>query len=61
MATYFAVGAWLVELRELRDETLVVGVVAAGLGLRDESARPLLDVLIEFLSSRRLLTGSRQL
>ena len=56
VAKNFADGAWLVELGELRDETLVVDIVAAGLGLRDESsARPLLDVLIEFLSSRRLL------
>ena len=35
----FADGVCLVELGELRDGSLLVDVVAAGLGLRDESAR----------------------
>jgi predicted ATPase len=48
-------GVRLVELGELRDGSLLVDVVAAGLGLRDESARPLRDVLVDFLRARRLL------
>jgi predicted ATPase len=55
LATDFADGVWLVELGELRDGSLLVDVVAPGLGVRDESSRPLEDVLVEFLSARKLL------
>ncbi|GAA4475047.1 hypothetical protein GCM10023094_11790 [Rhodococcus olei] len=48
-------GVWLVELGELEDASLLVDVVAASLGLRGESARSTLDVVAEFLASRRLL------
>ncbi|MBV9088910.1 MAG: protein kinase [Mycobacteriaceae bacterium] len=51
----FADGVWLVELGELRDGSLLIDVVAAALRLRDQSARPLQDVLIEFLSARQML------
>jgi predicted ATPase len=51
----FPDGVRMVELGELRDGSLLVDVVAAGLGLRDESARPLHDVLVDFLAPRRLL------
>lgn len=51
----FPDGARLVELGELRDASLLVEVVAAGLGLRDESARSLREVLVDFLSSHTLL------
>jgi non-specific serine/threonine protein kinase len=51
----FPDGAWLIELSELRDPSLITEVVAAGLGLRDESARSLREVLVEYLRSRRLL------
>ncbi len=51
----FPDGVRLVELGELRDGSLLPDVVAAGLGLRDEAARPLRDVLVDFLSARRLL------
>ena len=51
----FPDGARLVELGELRDESLLVEVLASGLGLRDESARSLREVLVDFLSSRKLL------
>jgi len=51
----FPDGVRLVELGELRDGSLLVDVVAAGLGLRDQSARPLHEVLVEYLLSRRLL------
>ncbi len=53
--TDFRDGVWLVELGELRDESMLVDVVTATLGVRDQSARPSPEVLIEFLSSRQLL------
>jgi non-specific serine/threonine protein kinase len=50
----FSDGTWLVELGELRDGSLLVEMVAAAVGLRDD-ARPLLDVLTSFVSARELL------
>ncbi|MBY8864037.1 protein kinase [Nocardia sp. CA2R105] len=47
----FANGVWLVELAEVSDPALLIDVVAATLGVRSESATPLLDVLIDFLGS----------
>ena len=43
---------------ELRDGSLLVDVVAASLGVRDESARPLRDVLVEFLCLAGTAAGS---
>ncbi|MFC9557934.1 protein kinase [Rhodococcus sp. NPDC056960] len=51
----FADGAWLVELGELRDDSLLVDVVAATLGVQDHSARPLHEILVEFLAPRELI------
>nr|WP_271209706.1 protein kinase [Rhodococcus wratislaviensis]GLK34419.1 hypothetical protein GCM10017611_12660 [Rhodococcus wratislaviensis] len=51
----FADGITLVELGELRDELLLAGVVANALGLRDQSARPIREVLVEFLAGREQL------
>ncbi|WP_433621992.1 protein kinase domain-containing protein [Nocardia sp. CA-120079] len=51
----FTDGVWLVELAEVSDPTILVDVVAATLGVRDEPATPLLEVLLEFLSSRETL------
>lgn len=51
----FADGVWLVELGELHDESLVVGAVAAELGVRDQSSRPVTEILVEFLATRTLL------
>ena len=48
-------GVWLVELSELHNDALLVDVVAASLGVRDRSGRPLLEVLTAFLRSRQLL------
>ncbi|MFF2107130.1 protein kinase domain-containing protein [Rhodococcus koreensis] len=48
-------GVWLVELAELRDGSLVADVVAAELGLRDQSARPAEDILVGFLTTRKAL------
>jgi non-specific serine/threonine protein kinase len=55
VAEDFPDGVRLVELGELREASLLLHVVAAGLGLRDEAGRPLSDVLGEFLCARRLL------
>ena len=51
----FPGGVHLVELGELRAGSLLVDVVASGLGLRDESARPLPELLVDFLGARRIL------
>ncbi|MEU1997977.1 protein kinase [Nocardia gamkensis] len=51
----FADGVWLVELAEVSDDVLLVDVVAAAVGVRDDSAKPLLEVLTQFLSSRTAL------
>ncbi|MFC9833921.1 protein kinase [Rhodococcus sp. NPDC127530] len=48
-------GVRLVELGELRDESSLVDAIAGALGLRDHSARPLREVLIEFLAPRQVL------
>jgi non-specific serine/threonine protein kinase len=48
-------GVRLVELGELRDESLLIETVAGVLGLRDQSARPVTEILIEFLEPRELL------
>ena len=53
--TDFPDGVWLVELGELRDESMLVDVVTATLGVRDQSARPPAELLIEFLCARKLL------
>ncbi|GAF50184.1 protein kinase domain-containing protein [Rhodococcus wratislaviensis] len=51
----FSDGVTLVELAELFDDSLLAGVVAAALGLRDQSARPSHEVLVEFLAPREVL------
>nr|EJI98429.1 protein kinase/ transcriptional regulator, LuxR family [Rhodococcus sp. JVH1] len=51
----FADGVFLVELGELRDDSLVVTMVAETLGLRDRSARQLLEVLEDFLVAREVV------
>ena len=51
----FSDGVTLVELAELLDDSLVAGVVAAALGLRDQSARQSREALVEFLAPREVL------
>ncbi|QHE73328.1 protein kinase domain-containing protein [Rhodococcus sp. WAY2] len=51
----YADGVRLVELGELRDEWSLVDAIAGAVGLWDHSARPLREVLIEFLSPREVL------
>ncbi|MDV7090252.1 protein kinase domain-containing protein [Rhodococcus opacus] len=51
----FADGVWLVDLGGLGEGSLLPGVVAGALGLRDQSARPVQDVVLEYLAPRHLL------
>ncbi|MFQ6398576.1 protein kinase domain-containing protein [Nocardia sp. KC 131] len=51
----FADGVWLVELAAVSDAALLVDVVAATLGLRDEAPGRLREVLVKFLGSREIL------
>ncbi|WP_172651790.1 protein kinase domain-containing protein [Rhodococcus opacus] len=51
----YADGVRLVELGELREGSSLVEVVAAAVGVRDYSARPLREVLIEHLVVQELL------
>ena len=51
----FPEGVWLVELASLGDETLVPQTVAALLGVRESSGRPVLTVLTGYLRGKELL------
>ncbi|WP_433712390.1 ATP-binding protein [Nocardia sp. CA-084685] len=51
----FVDGVWIVELADVHAPSMLVEIVAATLGLVDQSDQPLLDVLIHFLSSRDTL------
>ncbi|MEV5838287.1 LuxR C-terminal-related transcriptional regulator [Nocardia sp. NPDC052112] len=51
----FADGVWVVELADVRDPSMLVEIVAATLGLLDQSDQPLFEVLVQFLSSREML------
>ncbi len=51
----FPDGVWFVELATLKDSALITETVGSALGIRDQSARPLLDVLREQLADKHLL------
>lgn len=51
----FADGVWWVELADLREGRLLAEVVAAAVGLRDQSGRAPADVLIDYFSHRHSL------
>ncbi|WP_063043840.1 protein kinase domain-containing protein [Nocardia pseudovaccinii] len=51
----FSDGVWLVELGDVSDPSLLLDVTAATLGLRDDPARPLSEVVVEFLFTRKAL------
>lgn len=51
----FAEGVWLVEFGALSDPALVPQTVAASLGLREHSERPILTILTDFLQFKRVL------
>lgn len=48
-------GSWLVELATLTDAASVATAIASTFGLREQGERPMLDVLAQYLKSRRLL------
>ncbi|WP_308248264.1 protein kinase domain-containing protein [Nocardia nova] len=48
-------GVWLVELAELQDESLIADALASSLGLGNQSAAPMQDVVVEYLATRRAL------
>ena len=51
----FADGAWLVELDDVRTASRLIDVVAATLGLQDQTDLPLREILLDFLSTRDIL------
>src|SRR6202165_1884075 len=51
----FKDGAWLVELAEVRDPTLVSNAVMAGLDLRDQAATEPLKLVLSYLKDKSLL------
>lgn len=55
VARAFADGVWLVPLAVLRDEALVPHAVNDALGVRNETVRPPLEILVDHLRERRLL------
>ncbi|SBT88424.1 Predicted ATPase [Streptomyces sp. DI166] len=55
VARTFTHGVWLVQLAALSDEAFVPHAVADALGVRNETGRPALDVLVEHLRGRALL------
>ncbi|MET8801058.1 protein kinase, partial [Nocardia sp. NPDC004568] len=51
----FADGVWLVDLAAVSDAGLLVDTVAATVGVRDDSTRPLLEILVHYLGSCQTL------
>nr|MDT0658283.1 adenylate/guanylate cyclase domain-containing protein [Micromonospora sp. DSM 115978] len=48
-------GVWFVDIATVTDPGLVAFAIAAVLGLRPEPGRPIIDTLVEFAASRRML------
>ncbi|MBC9717938.1 hypothetical protein H9Y04_35945 [Streptomyces sp. TRM66268-LWL] len=55
LGSRLAQGAWFVELSPVLDPALVPQAVTNALGPVDQTSRPLLDVLVEYLRERELL------
>ncbi|MBP2323532.1 putative ATPase [Kibdelosporangium banguiense] len=55
LADAFPGGVWLVELAALEDDKFLVQAVADALGIRDQSSRPAMDVLVAFLHDKDLM------
>jgi len=51
----FPDGVWLVELSGLQDRQLLANAVADALGIQDQTLRPQIDVLADYLAERELL------
>jgi predicted ATPase len=52
---FFPDGVWLVELASICDEILVPQTVAAVLGIRESSGRPILNLLTDYLRTKETL------
>ena len=48
-------GVWLVELAPILDPLLIPRITATAIGLRDETQRPVIDILCDFLREKKLL------
>jgi len=48
-------GVWLVDLAPILDPLLVPRTIAITIGLRDESQRPVVDMLCDYLSKKKML------
>ncbi|MGH2401834.1 MAG: adenylate/guanylate cyclase domain-containing protein [Candidatus Limnocylindria bacterium] len=48
-------GVWLVELAPISDPELVIQAIARGLGIRNDSGRPLIETVTDFLRTKSLL------
>ncbi|GGL42006.1 hypothetical protein GCM10011588_65950 [Nocardia jinanensis] len=48
-------GVWWIDLTDVSERSILVDAVAASVGVRDESVRPVLEVLVEFLCPRDVL------
>ena len=48
-------GSWLVEFASISDASLVPQTVASVIGIREEPGRQLLDTLIDYLKTKRML------
>jgi predicted ATPase/DNA-binding SARP family transcriptional activator len=48
-------GVWWVELAALSDAALVPQAIATALGVREQSGRPLLEVLVDYLRAKQVL------
>jgi len=55
VAARFTDGAWLAELAPVRDPAQVAAVVAAALGIQEQSGTPLADTLAQALAGQQLL------
>src|ERR1700730_15305920 len=55
LARRFPAGAWLVQLAELDDSTLVANAVLSALDLRDQAATGPLALLLSYLREKELL------
>jgi class 3 adenylate cyclase len=51
----FPDGVWMVELASLSDSTLVPQTVAAALGVRESSGRPIMTLLTDYLRNKEML------
>jgi predicted ATPase len=51
----FADGVWLAELSPLQDPDLLPHTIAAAIGVEDQTARPMMDVLAGFLADKQML------